>query len=73
MSPESSSDHIKMPGPQDDGKQGATIEARATDVESDRSADEILQLGERTELTPVEAFKWNVDGDQSPCGKHPAK
>ncbi|KAB8077449.1 OPT oligopeptide transporter protein-domain-containing protein [Aspergillus leporis] len=55
-----------MPGPQDDGKQGATIEARATDVESDRSADEILQLGERTELTPVEAFKWNVDGDQSP-------
>jgi hypothetical protein len=22
---------------------------------------------ERTELTPVEAFKWNVDGDQSPC------
>lgn len=23
--------------------------------------------GEVTEITPVEAFQWNVEGDQSPC------
>lgn len=27
----------------------------------------IADRAEATELTPAEAFKWNVDGDQSPC------
>lgn len=26
-----------------------------------------LYRAEKTELVPVEAFKWNVEGDQSPC------
>jgi len=25
---------------------------------------------EQTELTPVEAFKWNVEGDKLPVGKN---
>ena len=28
---------------------------------------EWIDRSELTELTPVEAFKWNVEGDQSPC------
>lgn len=27
----------------------------------------VADRAEATELTPVEAFKWNVEGDQSPC------
>lgn len=35
-----------------------------SDEESKRMT---LDRAEATELTPAEAFKWNVEGDQSPC------
>lgn len=34
---------------------------------NDESKAMLKDRAEATELTPVEAFKWNVDGDQSPC------
>ncbi|KZF18813.1 OPT superfamily oligopeptide transporter [Xylona heveae TC161] len=46
-----------------------------TDIEADGSVKGefeeeetkvLVDKAEKTELTPVEAFKWNVDGDQSP-------
>lgn len=40
------------------------------DVEgtSDNDSEQMIRdRAEATELTPVEAFKWNVDGDESPC------
>jgi len=42
------------------------IEAEAY-LEGEDDSKVPLQRAERTELTPVEAFTWNVDGDQSPC------
>ena len=45
------------------------IEANAY-VDGEYDADErkgLVDRSEVTELTPVEAFKWNVEGDQSPC------
>lgn len=66
--PSESCSETKAPGGQDDHKGGPTVEAHTTDLESDRGVDEMRKPGETTELPPVEAFKWNVDGDQSPCG-----
>lgn len=43
------------------------------DVEGnlDNDSEEMIRdRAEATELTPVEAFKWNVEGDESPC-KYP--
>lgn len=40
------------------------------DVEGNFDEDSkrlVADRAEATELTPVEAFKWNVEGDQSPC------
>lgn len=40
------------------------------DVEgnSDNDSEQMIRdRAEATELTPVEAFKWNVEGDESPC------
>jgi hypothetical protein len=49
---------------------GSDIEA-AGSSQGDKGAveDETLPLHrpDETELTPAEAFKWNVEGDQSPC------
>lgn len=48
-------------------------EAPAADLESEHTNQdpgEWLYKSDRaelTELTPVEAFKWSVEGDQSPC------
>ncbi len=46
---------------------GSTVK----DIEADRDSKEdrrnLVDRAERTELTPVEAFEWNVEGDQSPC------
>ena len=48
-------------------------QAPAADLESEHTSQdpgEWLYKSDRaelTELTPVEAFKWNVEGDQSPC------
>lgn len=47
--------------------------AVAADLESEHTSQdpgEWLYKSDRaelTELTPVEAFKWSVEGDQSPC------
>jgi len=43
--------------------------ADLSDIEADEieESKEALYRAEVTELTPVEAFKWNVDSDQSPC------
>lgn len=38
----------------------------SSDIEADED-EKALYRAEKTELTPVEAFTWNVDGDQSPC------
>lgn len=58
------------PASVDEKKQDAITRADAVDLEG--SVDEegkqlIADRAEATELTPVEAFKWNVEGDQSPC------
>lgn len=40
------------------------------DVEGnlDHESEEMIRdRAEATELTPAEAFRWNVDGDESPC------
>jgi len=37
-------------------------------VDADAESKEFwAHRAEKTELIPVEALKWNVDGDQSPC------
>ncbi|KAB8275269.1 OPT oligopeptide transporter protein-domain-containing protein [Aspergillus minisclerotigenes] len=64
--PSESSVDIQDRGGQDDHKDGPTVEAHTTDSESGKGADEMRKPGEIDELPPVEAFKWNVDGDQSP-------
>lgn len=57
----------------DPTKDPAITEAPAGDLESEHSNRDPKEWlhkqdrGELTELTPVEAFKWNVEGDQSPC------
>jgi hypothetical protein len=62
-----------MASSKDPAKDPNISEAPARDVESERSNQdpgEFLYKSDRaelTELTPVEAFKWNVEGDQSPC------
>jgi hypothetical protein len=43
--------------------QPADLEAEANDHDSNL----LPNRAEQTELTPVEAFKWNVEGDESPC------
>ena len=51
------------------------VRADISDIEAEAynggdSADEnklLLHQPDRTELTPAEAFKWDVHGDQSPC------
>jgi hypothetical protein len=48
-------------------------EAPAADLESEHTNQDSegwkykSDRAELTELTPVEAFKWSVEGDQSPC------
>jgi hypothetical protein len=45
-------------------------ETQTSDPEADNThqdPDDLLYRSDRTELTPVEAFKWSVEGDQSPC------
>ena len=61
-------------GTESDHKCKHPVETRATDVEADlhertdSEADGTLPIrSERAELTPAEALKWDVHGDQSPC------
>lgn len=55
----------------DDLKNDNTISlAEAVDLEEsldDENKSAPRDRAEATELTPAEAFKWNVEGDQSPC------
>jgi len=59
--------------PDPDVKTKGNIETYATDIEAENSsdsehgADKLLTGEEIKEIIPTEAFKWNVDGDQSPC------
>ena len=59
---------------QHDSKSTDVIETQKTDLDFDSDLleqnDELKKehlIAEQQELTPVEAFKWNVEGDQSPC------
>ncbi|KAH8736353.1 OPT oligopeptide transporter protein-domain-containing protein [Ilyonectria robusta] len=56
-------------------KNDISTTTRIDDIEADASCEgdadinereKLVQLVEKKELTPVEAFKWNVEGDQSP-------
>lgn len=55
--------------------EGLTKRHTKTEAEADERAraseessyDGPLDRSEMVELTPMEAFKWNVEGDQSPC------
>jgi hypothetical protein len=45
-------------------------ETGTSDLEAevnDQDPKDLLYRSDLTELTPVEAFKWSVEGDQSPC------
>ena len=49
-----------------------TKQAGVTDVDAEllEENDDLKRqniVAEQKELTPLEAFKWNVEGDQSPC------
>lgn len=59
-------------------KNDVSTTTRLDDIEADASCEgdadinereKLVQQVDKKELTPVEAFKWNVEGDQSPC-KH---
>lgn len=41
----------------------ADLEGEGHEAEKQR----LVEKAEAVELTPVEAFTWNVEGDQSPC------
>ncbi|CAD0029424.1 unnamed protein product [Aureobasidium pullulans] len=49
--------------PDPDVKTKGHIETYATDIEAENSSDSEHEI---KEIIPTEAFKWNVDGDQSP-------
>jgi hypothetical protein len=45
-------------------------ETHTSDLEAENThldPGDLLYRSDKTELTPVEAFKWSVEGDQSPC------
>jgi hypothetical protein len=62
-----------MESSKDPSKDPTISEAPTADIESEHNSHDPKEFqykadrGELTELTPVEAFKWNVEGDQSPC------
>lgn len=56
--------------PVDEKKEGFIQTDESSDLErrSDSDRDSLgVDRAEATELIPGEAFKWNVEGDQSPC------
>lgn len=70
----SSSEKVSpTPSSDDKGHAQDTIEPYVADLEGEGYEAEkqrLVEVAEAVELTPVEAFKWNVDGDQSPCELH---
>ena len=60
---------------EDDSEKKDVVRTDISDIEADayaggNSSDDnktLLRRADRTELTPAEAFKWDVHGDQSPC------
>lgn len=71
------SDRSTVPSPCDDIKEAKVAKGEVLDIESDAYVMEGEDIGdeklvsarraEATEMTAAEAFKMNVDGDQSPC------
>ena len=64
------SDHSSQVFSPSNSEEKDFIKANLADVEGNIDADDTkvpLYRPEETELTPAEAFRWNVDGDQSPC------
>lgn len=67
------SDQATATGIEDDSKGKNLVRAKAADLEADShgdgdgGSDGSLGDSESKEVTPVEAFRWNVEGDQSPC------
>lgn len=55
------SQSTKLPGLEE--RQTMDLEAE----DSNQDPGDKLYRSEQTEITPVEALKWNVDGDESPC------
>jgi len=54
----------------DSAKLPELSERQSGDLEaeySNQDPGDRLYRSELTEITPVEALKWNVDGDESPC------
>lgn len=53
----------------DSRKDPIETQARPVDVEAYDGENPVkpAPIPNQTELTPNEAFTWNVDGDQSPC------
>lgn len=43
----------------------ADLEGEGYDAEKEK--ERLAHVAEAVELTPQQAFAWNVDGDQSPC------
>lgn len=68
-----SADTLDMATSKEPSKQVNVSETKDADLESEDTNQEPgtwryrSDRAELTELTPVEAFTWNVEGDQSPC------
>lgn len=68
-----SADTLDMSTAKEPAKQVNVSETKDADLESEVISQEPetwryrSDRAELTELTPVEAFTWNVEGDQSPC------
>lgn len=68
-----SADTLDMETSKAPAKQVNVSETKDADLESEDISQEPgtwryrSDRAELTELTPVEAFTWNVEGDQSPC------
>lgn len=59
-----------MAAPRDSTKLPELSERQSRELEAEdskQSPGDRLCRSELTEITPVEALKWNVDGDESPC------
>lgn len=55
---------------EDPKKEEDIVGAAVVDLEGsfgNDSKEALRDRAEATELTPAEAFRWNVEGDQSPC------
>lgn len=69
----SSGEHNEKTISNDSPRSGSDLELekgrglRGSEDDDEEEKKMLLYKIEKVELTPMEAFKWNVDGDQSPC------